>query len=52
MSRGLTVDDAFRVQYGLVYDLGSPDEACTVFKSSQTGWYYGNGSADELARVG
>lgn len=40
MSKGhvLTVDDAFGVQDGLVYDFGAPDEGCAVFKGGQTGW--------------
>ena len=41
----LTVDDAFRVQDGLVYDFGAPDEGCAVFEGGQPSWYCDASSA-------
>jgi len=35
-----TVDDAFCVQYGLVYDFGAPDEGRAVFEGGQAGGYW------------
>lgn len=36
----LTVDGAFGVEDGLVYDFGAPDERCAVFEGSQAGGHF------------